>query len=297
MAKRGAPGDPGHPGAYVRHHVFPAGMTVTKAAKLLGIGRPALSNFLNGKAALSQEMARRLEHAFGANREELLDLQARYDRRDEAMRTSVVAGRHAPTLVEIKAHRIEKWADTIRAREDLPALLRRLVHHDRRQAHPDRLSRLRERSASRMGWRRRGGWHQRSWIPGGRSGWEFGCNGKPGSKANRDYEKRTNALPPEERRDTTFVFVTPRNWRREGKMGGRESGPGGMDRMCAPTMRATWNSGSNSPRRRKSGSPKGWASPSAAFARPICAGPIGPTFANRLFRLRCSRWWRGLPLI
>ena len=216
MAKHGAPGDPVHPGAYVRRHVFPAGMTVTKAAKLLGIGRPALSNFLNGKAALSQEMARRLEHAFGANREELLDLQARYDRRDEAMRTSVVAGRHAPTLVEIKAHRIDEWAGTTRAREDLPALLRRLVHTT--GGRPIRIDFPAFENAQRPGW---DGVAEVAaptpWVPEGRSGWEFSCDGEPGSKANRDYKKRTNALSTDERRDTTFVFVTPRNWHGKGK--------------------------------------------------------------------------------
>ena len=216
MAKRGAPGDPGHPGAYVRRHVFPAGMTVTKAAKLLGIGRPALSNFLNGKAALSQEMARRLEHAFGSDREELLDLQARYDRRDEAVRTPVVAGRNAPTLVEIKAHRIEGWADTTRAREELPALLRRLVNTtgDR----PTRLDFPAFDNAQRRGW---DGEVETAaptpWIPGGRSVWEFGCNRRPGSKANEDYPEPVEAIPPDERRDTTFVFVTPRNWHGKGE--------------------------------------------------------------------------------
>lgn len=216
MAKRGAPGDPVHPGAYVRGHVFPTGMTVTKAAKLLGIGRPALSNFLNGKAALSQEMARRLEHAFGANREEILDLQARYDRRDEAMRTSVVAGRHAPTLVEIKAHQIEKWADTIRAREDLPALLRRLVITT-----GGKLTRIdfpAFDNAQRRGWDGEVvGATPTPWVPEGRSVWEVSCDGNPERKANKkDYLKRTNALPPDERRDTTFVFVTPRNWQGKG---------------------------------------------------------------------------------
>ena len=214
MTERGAPGDPVHPGAYVRRHVFPAGMTVTKAAALLGIGRPALSNFLNGKAALSQEMARRLEHAFGANREDLLDLQARYDRRDGAMRTSVVAGRHAPTLVEIKAHRIEEWAGTTRARDDLPALLRRLVRTTGDK--PIRIDFPAFENAQRPGW---DGEVEMTaptpWIPDGRSGWELGCNRNPGSKANDDYAKRTNAVPPGERRDTTFVFVTPRNWQRK----------------------------------------------------------------------------------
>lgn len=112
-----------------------------QAATLLGIGRPALSNFLNGKAALSQKMARRLERAFGADREYLLNLQAQYDRRDEAMRTSVVAGRHAPILIEIKAHRIEAWANTIRGREDLPPLLRHLVKRRSRRL-PASISRL-----------------------------------------------------------------------------------------------------------------------------------------------------------
>jgi plasmid maintenance system antidote protein VapI len=46
-----------HPGSFVRASIIPAGMTVKDAAKRLGIGRPALSNFLNGKAALSTEMA------------------------------------------------------------------------------------------------------------------------------------------------------------------------------------------------------------------------------------------------
>ena len=216
MVKRGVSGDSAHPGAYVRSHVFPAGMTVTKAAKLLGIGRPALSNFLNGKAALSQEMARRLEHAFGANREELLDLQARYDRRDEAMRTSVVAGRHAPTLVEIKAHRIEEWADTIRAREDLPALLRRLIHTT--GGKPTRIDFPAFDNAQRRGW---DGVVEVAaptpWIPEGKSVWEFGCGRHPGRKADGDYAKRVEAVPSWERRDTTFVFVTPRNWQGKGR--------------------------------------------------------------------------------
>ena len=39
-----------HPGIRIKNEVIPKGMTVTKAAELMGIGRPALSNFLNGKA-------------------------------------------------------------------------------------------------------------------------------------------------------------------------------------------------------------------------------------------------------
>ena len=48
-----------HPGARVREEIIPKGMSVTKAAALLGVGRPALSNLLNGNAALTAEMATR----------------------------------------------------------------------------------------------------------------------------------------------------------------------------------------------------------------------------------------------
>ena len=40
-----------HIGFYIRHHVIPTGVSVTGAAQLLGVGRPALSNLLNGQAA------------------------------------------------------------------------------------------------------------------------------------------------------------------------------------------------------------------------------------------------------
>lgn len=211
MARREATNGPVHPGAYVRQHVFPKGMTVTEAAAVLGIGRPALSNFLNGKAALSQEMARRLERTFNADREHLLDLQTRYDRRDEAVQVPVVTGRHAPTLVEITAARIEEWANTTRARDELPALLRRLVCTT-----GDSLTRVdfpAFDNAQRPGL---DGEVETTtptpWIPTGRSAWEFGCDKHPERKANSDYAKRVKSVPLGERRHVTFVFVTPHNW-------------------------------------------------------------------------------------
>ena len=63
-------------GEYIRQHVIPAGMSVKEAASRLGVGRPALSNLLNGNAALSPDMAVRLEKSFGADRQKLLDMQA-----------------------------------------------------------------------------------------------------------------------------------------------------------------------------------------------------------------------------
>ena len=69
-----------HPGTFIREHVIPKGMTVTDAAKRLGVGRPALSNLLNGNSSLSPTMASRLEKSFGSDRQILLDLQAKFDR-------------------------------------------------------------------------------------------------------------------------------------------------------------------------------------------------------------------------
>ena len=63
--------EPAHPGTHIRERVIPADMLVKDAAKLLGVGRPALSNLLNGKAALSPRMAARMEKAFGASAEEI----------------------------------------------------------------------------------------------------------------------------------------------------------------------------------------------------------------------------------
>ena len=110
--------------------VLPAGMSVKDAAKRLGIGRPALSNFLNGNSALSPEMAVRLEKTFGADRKQLLDMQAAYDRQQEHASEKEVAVRaFVPSFLIIKARQIEEWADSqIEARNHLPVLLRKLVH-------------------------------------------------------------------------------------------------------------------------------------------------------------------------
>jgi len=71
---------PPHPGSFVREEVLePLGLSVVKAADVLGIRRATLSDFLNGKAALSPEMALRIEKAFGIDMEMLLRMQAWFD--------------------------------------------------------------------------------------------------------------------------------------------------------------------------------------------------------------------------
>lgn len=57
----------------------PLGLSVTDAAEVLGVARPTLSNLLNGKAALTPEMAIRIEEAFGPKADHLLRVQLAYD--------------------------------------------------------------------------------------------------------------------------------------------------------------------------------------------------------------------------
>ena len=198
-------------GAYIKQHILPQDMTVTEAAKRLGVGRPALSNLLNRKASLSAEMALRLEKAFGADRQDLLDRQAKSDReRQRDADRAVAVPRFVPPFLPIKARQIEAWADTIEARHRLPILLRTLINST-----GEGLSRVDfpgHDDAQRSGWDGRvEAAAATPWIPQGMSGWEFGVNQDARSKADKDYAKRLS-IPAKERARCTFVFVTPRAW-------------------------------------------------------------------------------------
>ena len=71
---------PCHPGEFIREEILKElGLSVSKAAEVLGVRRATLSDLLNGKAALSAEMALRVEKAFGVDMETMLRMQAWYD--------------------------------------------------------------------------------------------------------------------------------------------------------------------------------------------------------------------------
>ncbi|GJL51550.1 HigA family addiction module antitoxin [Candidatus Nitrospira salsa] len=71
---------PVHPGAFIKTEVIDEfGLSVTKAADILGVRRATLSDLFNEKSALSPEMALRLEMAFDLNMDTLLNMQAWYD--------------------------------------------------------------------------------------------------------------------------------------------------------------------------------------------------------------------------
>ncbi len=72
--------NPPHPGGLVlRQCIEPLGLTITEAAKALGVTRTTLSELVNGKRGISPEMAVRLSQVFGGSAESWLTQQAHYE--------------------------------------------------------------------------------------------------------------------------------------------------------------------------------------------------------------------------
>lgn len=72
--------NPPHPGEVLKDGVFADGaLSVTEFAQRLGVTRSALSRVLNGRAAISPDMALRLADALGGSAESWLHMQANYD--------------------------------------------------------------------------------------------------------------------------------------------------------------------------------------------------------------------------
>ena len=71
---------PPHPGRIVRQDCLePLGLSVTDAAKVLGVSRNALSEIVNERRGISPEMAIRLDKAFGGGADSWHMMQANYD--------------------------------------------------------------------------------------------------------------------------------------------------------------------------------------------------------------------------
>jgi antitoxin HigA-1 len=71
---------PAHPGRLIQNACLePLGLSVSEGARILGVSRPTLSSLINGRAALSAEMAIRLEKAFGSTADAWVRMQAAYD--------------------------------------------------------------------------------------------------------------------------------------------------------------------------------------------------------------------------
>ncbi len=72
--------NPPHPGLSVRHDCLePLGLSITEAARRLGVSRKQLSSLVNGRSGISPEMAIRLDKAFGGGTTTWYQMQAAFD--------------------------------------------------------------------------------------------------------------------------------------------------------------------------------------------------------------------------
>lgn len=94
---------PAHPGQFIRMEIMePLGLSVTAAAKILGVTRPALSTLLNGHASLSPDMALRVEKAFGPKMDTLLRMQTAYEIAEARGRAGEIkVKRYTPVLATV----------------------------------------------------------------------------------------------------------------------------------------------------------------------------------------------------
>jgi hypothetical protein len=113
-----------------------------------------------------------------------------------------------------KANHLKLWASEYAARATLPLLLRKLVSSVAGQDAIVNFPALEQ--VQRPGF---DGLVETSvdhqFVPEGKSVWEMGVSSSPKSKADKDFEKRDSGTLSEERQETTFVFVTPREWRKK----------------------------------------------------------------------------------
>jgi hypothetical protein len=126
-----------------------------------------------------------------------------------------------PAITLVDARDLERWATSRRAQEQLPALVRRLIH-----ATTSTATHIGLPAGDAV---QQGGYdgvvvlnEPHHAVPDGMSIWEFGVSANPKKKATEDYEKRKASQPvseigPVDAASTTFVFVTPRRWNAKAK--------------------------------------------------------------------------------
>ena len=199
-------------GSYIKLHVIPAGMSVSEAARKLDVARPTLSNLLNGKTALSAEMAAKLQRVFKADKDALLERQAKLDSGasiEDAVKNE--AKKQAAGYLDIPSSEIAEWAAKPCNRTSLPTLVRRLVDETGSQlTYRDFPG---EDDGERTGWDGTTKADSSSaWVPAGTTLWELSCSSDLPGKPTRDIEKRASEMTARERQETTFIFICGKRW-------------------------------------------------------------------------------------
>ena len=93
--------NPAHPGEVIRELcLIPLDLTVTAAAKALGVTRKALSDLLNGHSGVSPEMAIRLEKLGWSTADHWLRMQLQYDLWNARKRSGRIKVRRLPAVAQ-----------------------------------------------------------------------------------------------------------------------------------------------------------------------------------------------------
>ncbi len=91
-----------HPGLSVRYDCLePLGLSITKAAKVLGVTRQTLNNLVNGISGISPEMAIRLDKAFGGTAEGWGALQMAFDLAEARKKVSFTKVKRVNVLAKV----------------------------------------------------------------------------------------------------------------------------------------------------------------------------------------------------
>ncbi len=85
-----------HPGSVIKDWFLPEDMSITKAAKKLGVSRQSLDALVNERKSVTPEMALRLEAVFGGTARLFLALQASYDLYQAEKRRDQITGNLKP---------------------------------------------------------------------------------------------------------------------------------------------------------------------------------------------------------
>jgi len=111
----------------------------------------------------------------------------------------------------ITALNLQTWAETLGARNVFPAMVADLI-----RASAQAISTIRFPNGDKGQVRGFDGVLEAAgvppYVPDGASIWEFGVSADAATKANSDFEKRTKEVDEGKRKETTFVFATPRTW-------------------------------------------------------------------------------------
>jgi hypothetical protein len=124
----------------------------------------------------------------------------------------------------IDGQAVSEWAAKVGASHQIPRLIRRLIWATLQPSEIGRISFPAGADVVLSGFDGElDAARESPWTPEGRSIWELSVERKKGSKAERDYEHRRDALAASERSQLSYVAVSARRWQDANRTAGRKS--------------------------------------------------------------------------